>query len=52
MDERSIDCLVLYPNNQDRKVSAKLVTMLGTTFFSKMVAENSSLHLFWLGHCI
>ena len=35
MDERSIDCWVLYPNTQDTKVSAKLVTMLGTTFFFK-----------------
>ena len=32
MDERSVDWLVLCPNNQDRKVSAKSVTMRGTTF--------------------
>ena len=32
MDEKSVGCLVLYPNNQDRKVSAKSVTMRGTTF--------------------
>ena len=32
MDERVIDYLVLGPNNQDRKVSAKSMTMRGTTF--------------------
>ena len=32
MDERVIDNLVLGPNNQDRKVSAKSMTMRGTTF--------------------
>ena len=32
MDERIVDYLVLGPNNQDRKVSAKSMTMRGTTF--------------------
>ena len=32
MDERSVDCLVLGQHNQHRKVSAKSVTMRGTTF--------------------
>ena len=32
MDERSVDCLVLGHHDQDRKVSAKSVTMRGTTF--------------------
>ena len=32
MDERITDYLVLGPNNQDRKVSAKSMTMRGTTF--------------------
>ena len=32
MDERILDYLVLGPNNQDRKVSAKSMTMRGTTF--------------------
>ena len=31
MDERSVDCLVLGHHDQDRKVSAKSVTMRGTT---------------------
>ena len=32
MDERSVDCLVLGHHDQGRKVSAKSVTMRGTTF--------------------
>ena len=32
MDERSVDCLILGQYDQDRKVSAKSVTMRGTTF--------------------
>ena len=32
MDGRSIDYLILGHHDQDRKVSAKLVTMRGTTF--------------------
>ena len=32
MDERIVDYLVLGPNSQDRKVSAKSMTMRGTTF--------------------
>ena len=32
MDERIVDYLVLGPNNQDRKVSAKSMIMRGTTF--------------------
>ena len=32
MDERMVDHMVLGPNNQDRKVSAKSMTMRGTTF--------------------
>ena len=32
MDERIADYLVLGPNYQDRKVSAKSMTMRGTTF--------------------
>ena len=32
MDERSVDCLVLGYHDQDRKVSAKSVTMSDTTF--------------------
>ena len=32
MDEMIVDYLVLGPNNQDRKVSAKSMTMRGTTF--------------------
>ena len=32
MDERSVDCLVFGHHDQDRKVSAKSVTMRGTTF--------------------
>ena len=31
MDERSVDCLVLGHHDQDRKVSAKSVTMLAMT---------------------
>ena len=31
MDERSIDCLVLGHNDQDRRVSAKSVTMRAMT---------------------
>ena len=31
MDERSIDCLVLGHHDQDRKVSAKSVSMRATT---------------------
>ena len=30
-DERSVDCLVLCHHDQDRKVSAKSVTMRATT---------------------
>ena len=40
MDERSADCLVLCPYKQNRKVSAKSVTMRGTTF--EVVTENCS----------
>ena len=32
MDERIVDCLVLGPNCQERKVSAKSMTVRGTTF--------------------
>ena len=32
MDDRIVDYLVLVPNNLDRKVSAKSMTMRGTTF--------------------
>ena len=32
IDERIVDYLVLGPNNQDDKVSAKLMTMRGTAF--------------------
>ena len=32
MDEMIVDNLVLGPNNQDREVSAKSMTMRGTTF--------------------
>ena len=32
MDERNVDNLVLGPNSQDRRVSAKSMTMRGTTF--------------------
>ena len=32
MDERIVNYLVLGPNHQDRKVSAKSMTMRGTTF--------------------
>ena len=32
MDERIVNYLLLGPNNQDRKVSAKSMTMRGTTF--------------------
>ena len=32
IDERSVDYLVLGHHNQDRKVSAKSMTMRGTTF--------------------
>ena len=32
MDERIVDYLVLGPNSQDSKVSAKSMTMRGTTF--------------------
>ena len=32
MDEWSVDCLVLGHHDQDKKVSAKSVTMRGTTF--------------------
>ena len=31
MDERSVDCMVLGHNDQDRKVSAKSVTMCAMT---------------------
>ena len=31
-DERSVDYLVLGPNNKDRKVSAESMTMRDTTF--------------------
>ena len=37
MDERSVDCLVLGHHDQDRKVSAKSVTMRGTTFYRRKV---------------
>ena len=37
MDERIADYLVLGPNNQDRKVSAKSMTMRGTTSLRKHV---------------
>ena len=32
MDKRKVNYLVLGSNNQDRKVSAKSITMRGTTF--------------------
>ena len=32
MDKRNVDCLVLGHHDQDMKVSAKSVTMRGTTF--------------------
>ena len=35
MDERSIDCLVLGHHDQDRKVSAKSVTMRAMTLCKK-----------------
>ena len=41
--ERSVDCLILCPHDQDRKVSAKLMAMRGTTFY--VVTENCSLNL-------
>ena len=31
-DQRRVDSVVLYPNKQDKKVSEKLMTTLGTTF--------------------
>ena len=40
MDERIVDCLVLGHHDHDRKVSAKSVTMRGTTF--QVVTENCS----------
>ena len=39
MDERIADYLVLGPNIQDRKVSAKSMTMRGTTFFKSAYRE-------------
>ena len=40
MDKRSVDCLVLGHHDQDRNVSAKSVTMRGTTFY--VVTEKCS----------
>ena len=40
IDERGVDCLVLCHNKQNREVSAKSVTMRGTTF--EVVMENRS----------
>ena len=36
MDEKSIDCLVLGHDDQDRKVSAKSVTMRAITLCKKL----------------
>ena len=36
MDERIVDYLVLGPNTQDRKVSAKSVTMRATALFKNL----------------
>ena len=38
--ERSVDCLILCPHDQDRKVSANLMAMRGTPFF--VVTQNCS----------
>ena len=38
MDERSVDCLVLCPFDQDSKVSAKSVTMRATTLVCKKLS--------------
>ena len=35
MDERSVDCLILVHHDQDRKVSAKSVTMRAMTLCKK-----------------
>ena len=43
MDERSVDYLVLGPNNQDKKVSVKSVTMRATA-----LCKNLSGYREWL----
>ena len=43
MDERSVDCLVLCPNDQNRKVSAKSVTMRATTLCKNLSSYRESL---------
>ena len=37
MDERSVDCLVLGHHDQDRKVSAKSVTMRAMTLCKNLI---------------
>ena len=44
MDERSVDCLVLGHHDQDRKVSAKSVTMRAMTL-CKNLSDYRELHL-------
>ena len=43
MDESNIDYLVLGPNNQDRKVSAKSVTMRATALCKNLSGYRESL---------
>ena len=41
--ERSVDCLVLCPNNHDRKVSIKSMTLLATTYCKENICALKNL---------
>ena len=50
MDERSVDCLVLGHHDQDRKVSAKSVTMRAMTLCKNLSGYRELLLIRCLGH--
>ena len=48
MDERSVDCLIMGPNDQDRKVSAKSVTKRAMTLCKNLSGYRELLLISWL----
>ena len=48
MDERSVDCLVLGHHDQDRKVSAKSVTMRAMTLCKNLSGYRELLLICWI----
>ena len=52
MDERSVDCLVLGHHDQDRKVSAKSVTMRAMTLCKNLSGYRELLLIFITGELL